>query len=169
MALFCSFINTWTNVQLLSCVRLFVTPWTAVHQASLSFTIFWSLLKFPSTESVMPFNHVILCHLLLLLPSVFHIIRVFSNESAPRIGLPRYWSFCFSISPSNEYSRLISFSIDWFDFLEVQETLMHLFQHHNLKASVLWHSAGIQPGLIQGVRSGDGGGEDQDTIASIRY
>ena len=168
-----------------------MTPWTAVHQASLSFTIFWSLLKFPSTESVMPFNHVILCHLLLLLPSVFHIItvfskvilchlllllpsvfhiiRVFSNESAPRIRLPKYWSFCFSISPSNEYSRLISFSIDWFDFLEVQETLTHLFQHHNLKASVLWHSAGIQPGLIQGVRSGDGGGEDQDTIASIRY
>ena len=107
----------------------------------------WSLLKFPSTESVMPFNHVILCHLLLLLPSVFHIIRVFSNESAPRIRLPKYWSFCFSISPSNEYSRLISFSIDWFDFLEVQETLTHLssttiwkHQFFGTQASLLFNS-----------------------------
>ena len=107
-------------VQSLSCVRLFATPWTTAHQASLSFTIFWSLLKLMSIESVMPSNHLILCHPLLLLPSIFHSIRVFSNESTLCIMWPRYWSFSFSISSSSEYSELISFRITglisyWFD------------------------------------------------------
>ena len=100
-------------------VQLFVTPWTAAHQASLSFTISQSLLKFMSIESVMLSNHLILCHPLLLLPSVFPIIRVFSNESALRIRWPKYWSFSFSVSLSSEYSGLISFRIDWFDLLTV--------------------------------------------------
>ena len=107
-------------VQSLSCVQLFVTPWTAAHQASLSITNSWSLLKFKSTESVMPSNHLILCHPLLLLPSIFPSIRIFSNESAFPIRWPKCWSFSFSISPSNEYSGLISFRIDWFDLLAVQ-------------------------------------------------
>ena len=107
-------------VQPLSCVQLFVTPWTAAHQASLSFTISQSLLKLMSTESVMPSNHLILCGPLLLLPSVFPSIRVFSNESAFCITWPRYWSFSFSISPSSEYSGLISFRTDWFDLPAVQ-------------------------------------------------
>ena len=123
----------------LSRVRLFVTPWTAALQASLSFTIFWSLLKFMSIESVMTFNHLILHRPLLLLPSIFPNIRVFSSESVLRIRWPKYWSFSFSISPSNEYPGLISFRIDWFD-LAVQGTLKSLFQHHSSKASVL-HSA----------------------------
>ena len=100
--------------------RLFVTPWAAAHQASLSFTISWSLLKLMSIESVIPSNHLVLCHPLLLLPSIFPGIRVFSNESALRIGWPKYWSFSFSISPSNEYSELISFRTDWFDLLAVK-------------------------------------------------
>ena len=107
-------------VRLLSHVRLFVTPWTAAHQASLSFTISWSFLKLMSIESVIPSNHLILCRLFLLLPSVFPSIRVFSKESALHIRWPKYWSFNFSISPSNEYSGLISFRIDWFDLLAVQ-------------------------------------------------
>ena len=102
-------------VQSLSHVRLFVTPWTAAHQASLSFTISWSLLKLKSIELVMPSNHLILCRPLLLLPSIFPSIRVFSNELAPCIRGPKYWSFSFSISPSDEYAGLISFRIDWFD------------------------------------------------------
>ena len=126
-------------VQSLSCVRLFATPWTAAHQASLSFTIFWSLLKLMSIESVMPSNLLILCHRLLLLPSIFPSIRVFSNELALHIKWPKYWSF--SISPSSEYSGLISFRIDWFDFLAVQGTLKSLLQHHSLKASILHYSA----------------------------
>ena len=118
-----------------------MTPWTAACQASLSFTISQSLLKLKSVELVMPSNHLLLCHHLLLLPSFFPSIRVFSSESALRIRWPKYWRFSFNISPSNEYSRLISFRIDRFDLLAVQSTLKSLLQHHSLKASVLWHSA----------------------------
>ena len=127
--------------QLLSHIWLFVTPWTAAHQDSLSFTISQSLLKFMSNESVMPSNYIILCHPLLLLPSIFPSIRVFSNESALHIRWPKCWSFSFSISPSNEYSGLISFRIDWFDLFAVKGTLKSLLWHHNSKASVLWCSA----------------------------
>ena len=116
-----------------------MTPWTAVHQASLSITNSWSLLKLMSIGSVMPSNHLILCCPLLLLPSIFPSIRVF--ESALRIRWPNYWSFSFSISPSNEYSELISFRIDWFDLLAMQGSLRSLLQHHSLKASILWCSA----------------------------
>ena len=116
------------------------TPWTAACQASLSFTMSQSLLKLKSVESMMPSNHLILC-CPLLLPSVFPIISVFSNELALLIRWPKYWSFSFSISPSNEYSGLISFRIDWFDLLAVQGTVKSLLQHHSLKASILWHSA----------------------------
>ena len=118
-----------------------VTPWTTARQASLSITNSRSLLKLMSVESVMPSNHFILCRPLLLLPSIFPSIRVFSNESALRIRWPRYWSFSFSISPSNEYSGLISFRIDWFDLLAVQGTLKSLLQYHSSKASILRHSA----------------------------
>ena len=117
-----------------------VTPWTAACQAFQSLTNSQSLLKLMSIQSVMPSNHLILCHPLLLLPSIFPSIRVFSNESILRIRWPKYWSFSFSISPSNEYSGLISFKIDWFDLLAVQETLKSLLQHHNSKASILQHS-----------------------------
>ena len=123
---------------LLSHVRLFTTPWTATRQASLSFTIFQSLLNLMSIELVIPSNHLILCCLFLFLPSVFPNIRVFSTELAFLIGWPKYWSFSFSISPSNEYLGLISFKIDWFDLLAVQATLKSLLQHHSLKASILW-------------------------------
>ena len=116
-----------------------MTSWTTAHQASLSFTISQSLLKPMSIESKMPSNHLILCHPLLLLTSIFPSIRIFSNESALCIRGPNYWSF--SISSSNEYSGLISFRVDWFDLLAVQGTLKSLFQHHSLKASVLQHSA----------------------------
>ena len=116
-------------------------PWTAAHQASLSFTISQSLLRFMSIESVMLSNHFILCHPLLLLPSIFPSMRVFSNELAVRIRWPKYWSFSFSINPSNEYSGFISFRIDWFDLLAVQGTLKGLLQYHNSKASILWHLA----------------------------
>ena len=114
-------------VQLLSHVRLFVTPWTAARQASLSFSISQSLLKLMSIESVMPSNHLILCRSLLLLPSIFPSIRVFSNESALHIRRPKYWNF--SISPYKEYSGLVSCRIDWFDLLAVQGTLKSLLQH----------------------------------------
>ena len=124
-------------VQLLSHVWLFVTPWTAARQTSLSFTISQSLLKLMSIELVMPSKHLILCHPLLLLPSVFPNIRVFSNELALRIRWPKYWSFSFSISPANDYSGLISFRIDWFDLLAIQGTLKSLFQPHSSKASIL--------------------------------
>ena len=117
------------------------TPWTAAHQASLSFTISWSLLRFMSIELVTLSNHLILCCPLLLLPSIFPRIRVFSNESVLHIRWPKYWNFNFSISPSNEYSGLISFRIDWFDLLAVQVTLKSFLQHHSSKASILWHSA----------------------------
>ena len=120
---------------------LFAIPWTAPRQASLSFTISWSFLKLISIELVMPSNRLILYHPLLLLPSVFPSIRIFCSESALHVKWPKYWSFSFSISPSNEYSGLISFSIDWFGLLEVQGTLRSLLQYHNLKASILWCSA----------------------------
>ena len=122
-------------VQLLSLVWLFATLWTAAHQASLSFTISWSLLKLTSIESMMPSSHLILCHPLLLLPPIPPSIRVFSNESAPHIRWPKYQSL--SISPFNQYSGLISFKIDWFDLLAVQGTLKHLLQYHSSKASIL--------------------------------
>ena len=125
-------------VQSLSRVRLFATPWTAARQTSLSFTNSRSLLKLVSIESVMLFIHLVLCHPLLLLPSVFPSIRIFSNELALRIRWPKFWSFSFSISPSNEYSGLISFRVDWLDLLAVQGTLKSLLQHHILKASILW-------------------------------
>ena len=128
-------------VQLLSCAWLFVTPWTAACQASLSFTISWSLLKLMSIESMMLSNHLILCCLLLLLPSIFPSIRVFSNESALHIRWPKDWSFSFSMSPFNDYSGLISFRIDWFDLLAVQGILKSLLQHHNSKASIVQCSA----------------------------
>ena len=117
------------------------TPWTAAHQASLSITNSWSLLRLMSIESVMPSNHLILCHPLLLLPSIFPSTRVFSNELVLCIRWPKYWSFSFSISPSNEHSGLISFRMDWLDFLAVQGTLKSLLQHHSSKASIFWHSA----------------------------
>ena len=131
----------FSSVQLLSHVRLFVTPWTAAHQAFLSITNSWSLLKLMAIESVMPYNHLILCHPLLLLPSIFPSIRVFWNESVLPIRWPKYWSFSFSISPSNDYSGLISFRMDWLDFLAVQGTPKSLFQHHSSKASILQRSA----------------------------
>ena len=118
-----------------------MTPWTAVRQASLSITNSWSLLKLMSFESVIPSNHLILCRPLLLLPSIFPSIRVFSNESVLHIRWPLYWSFSFRISPSNIYSGLISFRMDWLDLLAVQGTLKSLLQHHSSKASVLQHSA----------------------------
>jgi len=119
------------------CVRLFASPWTEARQASLSIFNSRSLLKLMSIELVMPSNHLILCYPLLLLPSIFLRIRVFSNESALHIRWPKYWSFSFSISPSNEYSGLISFRIDWLDLLAVQGTLKSILQHHSSKASIL--------------------------------
>ena len=118
----------------------YVTPWTAARQASLSITNSRSLPKLKSIESVMPSNHLILCHPLLLPPSIFPSIRVLSSGSALRIRWPKYWSFSFSISPSNKYSELISFRMDWLDLLAVQGTLKSLLQHHSSKASILLHS-----------------------------
>ena len=133
---------------MLSCVRLFATPWTAAFQASLSITNSQGLLKLMSIESVMPSNHLILCCPLHLPPSIFPSIRVFSNESVHRIMWPKYWSFRFSISPSNDYSGLISFRMDWLDLLAVQGTLKSLLQHHSSKAFFstqlsLWPSSDI--------------------------
>ena len=122
-------LNLFVDVQFLSCAQLFAIPWTVAYQACRSFTISWSLLKFTSIESVMPSNRLILWCPLLLLPSIFPRIRVFSNELALCIRRPKYWSFSFSISPSNEYSGLISFKIDWFDLLTLQGTLKSLLQH----------------------------------------
>ena len=132
-------------VQALSCLLLFVTPWTAAQQAPLSSTISWSLLRLMSIESVMSTNHLILCHPHLLLPSIFPSIRVFSNELALHIMWPDYWSFSFSISPSNEYSGLISFGIDWLDFFAVQGTLKTLLQPHDLTVSD-WHTVYMKHG-----------------------
>ena len=141
-----SFSHGWghtqfSSVQLLSRVQLFTTPWTAAFQASLSITNSWSLRKLMSIESVMPSNHLILCWTLLLTPSVFPSIRVFSNESALHIRWPKYQSLNFNINPSNEHSGLISFRVDWLDLLAVQGTLKSLLQHHSSKATILWRSA----------------------------
>ena len=125
------------SFQLLSHVRLFETPWTAACQASVSFNNSQILFKLMSIKLLMPSNHAILCCPLLLLPSIFSSIRVFSKESVLRIRWPKYWSFSFSMSPFNEYSELISFQIDWLDLLAVQGTLKSLLQHHSLKASIL--------------------------------
>ena len=133
--------HQFSSVQSLSRVQLFATPWIAARQASLSITNSQSSLRLTSIESVMPSSHLILCHLLLLLPLIFSRIRVFPNESALRIRWPKYWSFSFSPSPSNAYSRLISFRIDLFYLLAVQGTLKSLLQHHNSKAPILRHSA----------------------------
>ena len=129
----------FSSVLSLSCVQLFATPWTC--QASLSITNFQSLLKLMSIESVMPSNHLILCRPFLLLPSIFPSIRVFSNESVLHIRWAKYWSFSFSISPSSEYSRPISFRMDWLDLLAVQGTLKSFLQHYSSKVSILQHSA----------------------------
>ena len=130
-----------SSVQLLSRVRLFVTQWTAARQASMSITNSQSLLKLMSIELVMPSNHLTLCCPLLLQPSIFPNIRVFSNESVLRIRWPKYWSFSFTISPSSEHPGLISFRMDWLDLLAVQETFKNLLQHHSSKASILLCSA----------------------------
>ena len=134
-------LDQFSSVQSLSRVRLFATPWTATCQASLSITNSQSLLKLMSIESVMPSNHLILCHPLLLLSSILPSISVFSNESILHIRWPKYWSFSFSICPSNEYSGLVSSRMDWLDLLSVQGTLKCLLQHHSSKASILRHSA----------------------------
>ena len=130
-----------SSIQLVSRVRLFATPWIAERQTSLSITKSQSSPKPMSIESVMPSNHLILCCPLLLLPSVFPSITVFSNESALCISWPKYWSFSFNISPTSEHPGLISFRMDWLDLLVVQGTLKNLFQNHSSKASILWHSA----------------------------
>ena len=132
--------RNWT-ILLFSCVQLFATPWTAACQASLSITNSRSLLTLMSVESVMPSDHLTLCHPLLLPPSIFPKIRVFSNESVLHIKWPKYWCFSFNISPSSEYSGQISFWMDWLDLLADQGTLKSLLQHHSSKASILWRSA----------------------------
>ena len=134
-------LSYFSSVQSLSHVRPFATPWTAARQASLSITNTRSPPKPMSIELVMPSNHLILCCPLLFLPSVFPSIRVFSNESVLRIRWPKYWSFSFKISPSNEHSGLISFRVDWLDLLAVQGTLKSLLQHHSSKPSILLCSA----------------------------
>ena len=136
----CCRLVIFSSVQLLSRIQLFVTPWTAARQASLSITNSWSLLKRMSIELVMPSNHLTVRHPLLFLPSIFPSIGVFSSESVPCIRWPKYWSFSFGVSPSSEYSGLISFRMDWFDLLAVQGTLKSL-QHHSSKALSLRHSA----------------------------
>ena len=135
-------------VQLLSYIQFFVTPWTATRQASLSFTISWSLLKLMSIKLVMPPNRFILCCPLFLLPSIFPSFRVFSKELALRIRWPKYWSFSFSISPSNEHPQLISFRMDWLDLLAVQGTLKNLLQHHSSKASIFRPSSKNRPSSL---------------------
>ena len=135
-----------SKVQSISCVPLFATPWITACQASLSITNSRSLPKLMSIESVMPSSHLILCHPLLLLPPILPSIKVFSNKSTLSMRWPKYWSFSFSISPSNEYSGLISFRMDWLDLLVLQGTLKSRLQHHSSKASILWRSAffGVQ-------------------------
>ena len=133
-------IHEFSSIQSFSRVQFFATPWAAAHHVSLSITNSQSLLKLMSIESVMLSNHLILCHPLLLPPSTFPRIKDFFNESVLHIRWPKYWSFSFSISPSNEYSGMISFSMDWLDLLAVQGTLMSLLQHHSSKAPVLWCS-----------------------------
>ena len=147
--------NDYSSVQLLSHVRLSATPWTAAHQASLSIINSWSLLKFMSIEQEMQCNHLILCPLLLLLSSIFPNIRVFSKESVLHIRWPKYWSFNFILTPSNEYSGLISFRMDWLDLLVVQGTLKSLLQHHSSKTSILqylvslWSKSHIHTQLLE--------------------
>ena len=136
------YLSQFSSVQSLSHIQLFVTPWTAAHQAFLSITNSQSLFKLMSIKSVMPSSHLILCHPLLL-PSNFPSIRVFSSESVLHIRWPKYWSFSFSISLSNEYSGQISFRMDWLDLLAVQQTLKSLLQHHSSKASILQCSASL--------------------------
>ena len=131
----------FSSFQSLSLVRLFVTPWIAARQASLSITNSWSSLKLTSIESVMPSSHLILCHPVLLLPPIPPSIRVFSNESILRMRWPKYWRFSFRLIPSKEHPGLISFKMDWLDLLAVQGTLKSLLQHHSSKASILQHSA----------------------------
>ena len=133
-------LQQFISAHSVSRVQLFATPWSAAHQASLSITNSQSLLKLMSIESVMPSNHLMLCRPLLLLPSVFPSIRVFSDESVLHIRWPKYWSFSFNISPSNEYSGLISFRMDWLDLLALQGTLKSLIQHCSSKVSILWCS-----------------------------
>ena len=153
----------FSSVQLLSCVQLFATPWTAARQASLSITNSWSLPKLMSVESVMPSNHLILCCPLLLPPSIFPSIRVFSNELVLRIRWPKFQSLSFSISSSIEHSGLISFRMDWLDLLAVQGTLKSLLQHHSSKASILWLSVFfISPTLTSYMTTGK-------TIALTRW
>ena len=135
------FIRYFSSVQSLGHVRFFATPWTAACQASLSITNSQSLLRLMSIKSVLPSKHLILCCLLLLLPSIFPSIRVFSNESVLHIRWPKYWSFSFSISPSNDYSGLICFKMDWLDLPAVKGTLQESSPAPQLKASILWHSA----------------------------
>ena len=148
-------VSWFSSLQSSSHVQLFATPWIAAPQASLSITNSRSVLKLMSTESVMPSNHLILCHPLLLPTSIFPSIRVFSSESALRIRWPKYWSFSFNISPSNEYSGLISFRMDWLDLLAVQGTRKSLLQHHSSKASVLqsqlslWSNSHIHTWLLE--------------------
>ena len=136
-----TYSGLFSSVQFLSYIQLFATPWTVACQAFLSITDSWSLLNFMSIQTVIPSNHLILCHPLLLPPSIFPSIRVFPNESVLHIRWPKYWSFSFSISPSNEYSGLIAFRMDWLDLLAVQGTLKSLIQHHSSKTSILRHSA----------------------------
>ena len=131
----------FSSVPSLSRVWLFATQWTTAFQPSLSITISQSLLKLMSLELVLPYNHLILCHPLLLLPSIFPSIRVFSKEPVLHIRWPKYFSFSLRINPSREYSGLISFRMDWLDLPAVQETLKNLLQHHSSKASIFWHSA----------------------------
>ena len=133
--------DQFSSVESLSYVWLFATPWTAALQASLSITNYWSSPRFTSIESVMPSSHLILCRPLLLLPSIFPSLRVFSNVSVLPIKWPKYWSFSFTISPSSGYSGLISFRTDWLNLLAVQRTLKSLLQHHSSKASILWCSS----------------------------
>ena len=137
---FMNIYSSISSVQSLSCVRLFVTPWTTAHHAYCPSPTL-SLLKLMSIESLKPSNHLILCRPLLFLPSIFPSIRIFSNESVLHIRWPKYWSFSFSISPSNVHSGFISFRIDWLDFLAIQGTLKSLLQHHSSKASILQSSA----------------------------
>ena len=139
----------FSSVQSLSRVWLFATPWPAARQASLFITKSWSLLKLMSIVSVMPSNHLILCHPLLLLPSVFPSIRVFSNESVLHIRWAKYWSFSFSISPLNEHSGFISFMVDWFGLLTVRGTLKSILEHQSSKASILWCSTFFTVQLLQ--------------------
>ena len=135
-----SVLDLWVSVvvSLLSQVWCFAMPWTAAHQASLSFTVSWSLLRLMSIELVMLSNHLILCHPLLLLPSIFLSTGVLSTELALQIRWPKYWSFSFSISPSSKYSEWISYMIDWFDLLAIQRTVRSLLQHYSSKVSILW-------------------------------